>query len=121
MQQVVMIVDDDADLRDELAETLADEGISVEVVDPRTLVPLAKEIILKSVAKTGHVVLADESQLTCGVAAELAAVIVEEGFESLKAPIKRVGIPNVPIPFHKAEEEFVTPAAERIVDAVKEL
>ncbi len=103
------------------AEILADEGISVEVLDPRTLVPLDKEIILKSVAKTGHVIIADESQLTCGVASELAAIIVEEGFESLRAPIKRVGIPNVPIPYHKAEEDFVTPTVERIVDAVKEL
>lgn len=102
----------------EAAEALARDGISVEVVDPRTLVPLDKETILKSVAKTGRVVLADESQLTCGVAAELAAMIAEEGFESLKAPIKRVGIPNVPIPFHLAEEEFITPTADKIVAAV---
>ncbi len=103
----------------EAAETLAAEGISAEVVDPRTLVPLDKETILKSVAKTGHVVLADESQLMCGVGAELAAMIAEEGFASLKAPIKRVGIPNVPIPFHLNEEDFVTPTAARIVDAVR--
>ncbi len=103
----------------EAAETLAGEGISAEVVDPRTLVPLDKETILKSVAKTGHVVLADESQLTCGVAAELAAMIADEGFHSLKAPIKRVGIPNVPIPYHLNEEEFVTPTAARIIDAVR--
>lgn len=103
----------------EAAEALTEDGISVEVVDPRTLVPLDKETILKSVAKTGRVVVADESQLTCGIAAELAAMIVEEGFESLKAPIRRVGIPNVPIPFHLNEEEFVTPTAEKIVAAVK--
>jgi pyruvate dehydrogenase E1 component beta subunit len=105
----------------EAAETLAREGISAEVVDPRTLVPLDKATILKSVAKTGRVVLADESQLTCGVAAELAAVIAEEGFASLKAPIKRVGIPNVPIPYHEAEEEFVTPTAAKIVAAARSL
>jgi len=105
----------------EAAETLAQDGISVEVVDPRTLVPLDRETILKSVAKTGRVVIADESQLTCGVAAELAAVIAEDGFESLKAPIRRVGIPNVPIPFHLAEEEYITPTAAKIVAAVKSI
>jgi pyruvate dehydrogenase E1 component beta subunit len=103
----------------EAAETLAREGISAEVVDPRTLVPLDKKTILQSVAKTGRVVLADESQLTCGVAAELAAMIAEEGFASLKAPIRRVGIPNVPIPYHEAEEEFVTPTAAKIVAAAR--
>ena len=103
----------------EAAEALARQGISAEVVDPRTLVPLDKATILASVAKTGRVVVCDESQLTCGVAAELAAVIAEEGFYSLKAPIRRVGIPNVPIPYHLAEEEFITPTAERIIAAVK--
>jgi acetoin:2,6-dichlorophenolindophenol oxidoreductase subunit beta len=101
------------------AEALAREGISAEVVDPRTLVPLDKATILKSVAKTGRVVLADESQLNCGVAAELAAVIAEEGFEFLKAPIRRVGIPNVPVPYHQAEEDFITPTAAKIVAAAR--
>jgi len=105
----------------EAAETLARDGISAEVVDPRTLVPLDKTTILKSVAKTGRAVIADESPLTCGVTAELAAVIAEEGFASLKAPIRRVGIPNVPIPYHQAEEDFVTPTADKIVGAVREI
>jgi acetoin:2,6-dichlorophenolindophenol oxidoreductase subunit beta len=101
------------------AEALAREGISAEVVDPRTLVPLDKATLLKSVAKTGRVVLADESQLNCGVAAELAAVIAEEGFAFLKAPIRRVGIPNVPVPYHQAEEDFITPTAAKIVAAAR--
>jgi pyruvate dehydrogenase E1 component beta subunit len=105
----------------EAAERLATEGISAEVVDPRTLVPLDKATILKSVAKTGRVVVADETQLSCGVASEIAAIIVEEGFESLRAPIKRVAIPNVPIPFHESEEIFVTPTTERIMAAVKQI
>jgi pyruvate dehydrogenase E1 component beta subunit len=67
------------------------------------------------------VVVADESPLTCGVAAELAAVIVEHGFESLKAPIRRVGIPNVPIPYHEAEEDFITPTATKIIAAARSL
>jgi pyruvate dehydrogenase E1 component beta subunit len=103
----------------EAAAILAQQGISAEVVDPRTLVPLDKATILKSVAKTGRAVVCDESQLTCGVAAELAAIIAEDGFHSLKAPIRRVGIPNVPIPYHQAEEEFITPTADKIVTAAK--
>jgi pyruvate dehydrogenase E1 component beta subunit len=103
----------------EAAEALARQGISAEVVDPRTLVPLDKATILKSVAKTGRVVVCDESQLTCGVASELAAIIAEEGFHSLKAPIRRVGIPNVPIPWHQNEEDFITPTADKIIAAVK--
>ena len=101
------------------AESLASQGIQAEVVDPRTLVPLDKETILHSVAKTGRVVVADETQKSCGVAAEFAAIIAEEGFESLKAPVKRVAIPNVPIPYHQSEEDYVTPTAERIVEAAR--
>ena len=105
----------------EAAERLAAEGISAEVVDPRTLVPLDKQTILGSVAKTGHVVVADETQKSCGVTAEMAAMIVEEGFELLKAPIKRVAIPDVPIPYHKLEEDFITPSSERIIEAVRQI
>ncbi len=103
----------------EAAETLAREGISAEVVDPRTLVPLDKASILASVAKTGRVVVADESQLTCGVASELAAIIAEEGFRHLKAAVRRVAIPNVPIPYHLDEEDFVTPTTARVLDAAR--
>ena len=103
----------------EAAETLAKEGISAEIVDPRTLVPLDKAAILKSVAKTGRAVVCDDSQLTCGVASELSAIIAEEGFASLKAPIRRVAIPNVPIPFHQDEEAFVTPGVEHILAAAR--
>ncbi len=105
----------------EAAEALAGEGISAEVVDPRTLVPLDKDTILRSVAKTGRAVVADESQLACGVASEIAATIVEEAFSSLKAPVKRVAIPNVPIPYHQAEEDRITPTAERVVEAVHQV
>ncbi len=105
----------------EAAERLASEGIDAEVVDPRTLVPLDKSTILDSVAKTGHVVIADETQRSCGVTAELAAIIADEGFESLKAPIKRVAIPDVPIPYHESEEAYITPSADWIVAAVKQI
>ena len=71
--------------------------------------------------KTGKAVIADETQLSCGVAAEFAAILADEGFASLKAPVKRVAIPNVPIPYHEAEEIYITPTAERIVEAVKSI
>ena len=105
----------------EAADRLAAEGISAEVVDPRTLVPLDKQTILKSVAKTGRAVVADETQRSCGVTAELAAIIADEGFSSLKASIKRVAIPDVPIPFHADEEGAITPTADRIIEAVKQI
>jgi pyruvate dehydrogenase E1 component beta subunit len=105
----------------EAAEELARLGISAEVVDPRTLVPLDKATLLESVAKTGRVIVADEAPLTCGVAAELAAVMAEECFASLKAPVRRVGIPDVPVPYHQAEEEFITPTSAKIVAAARSI
>jgi acetoin:2,6-dichlorophenolindophenol oxidoreductase subunit beta len=105
----------------EAADALARERISAEVVDPRTLVPLDRATIIRSVAKTGRVVVADESPVTCGITAELAAVVAEAGFDSLKAPIRRVGIPNVPIPYHAAEEDFVTPTAAKIIAAARDI
>lgn len=96
-------------------------GVSAEVVDPRTLVPLDKKTIMHSVEKTGRLVIADESQMSCGVSAEIAALVANEEFGHLKAPIKRVAIPNVPVSFSKVEEEAATPSAEKIVSAVREI
>jgi acetoin:2,6-dichlorophenolindophenol oxidoreductase subunit beta len=104
------------------AETLASEdGISVEVVDPQTLDPLDKATILASVQKTGRVVVTDESHDTCGAAAGLAAIIADEGFSSLRAPIKRVSTLPVPIPYARTMEEYVTPTTDRIIVAVREV
>ncbi|HZR99532.1 MAG TPA: transketolase C-terminal domain-containing protein [Chloroflexota bacterium] len=104
------------------AETLAREaGISAEVVNVRTLQPLDKATILASVRKTGRVVVTDESHDNCGVAAGLAAIIADEGYDLLKAPIRRVSIPPVPIPYASSMEEFVTPSPERIVATVRQL
>lgn len=102
-----------------VAEQLAREGIEVEVVDPRTLVPLDFAMLLQSVEKTGRVVIADQCHRSCGIAAELAARIVEEGFDKLKAPIRRVATPDVPIPFSPPLEEFVTPTESRIIEAIR--
>jgi len=103
------------------AEALAKEGISVEVVDPRTLEPLDKATLLASVKKTGRLVVTDESHDNCSVASGLAAIMADEGFASLRAPIKRVTIPHVPVPFAVSLEDYVTPTAERIVAAARQL
>lgn len=100
------------------ARQLEKEGISVEVIDPRTVLPLDNEIILKSLAKTGRLVVVDESREYCSFASEIAAIAVERGFASLKAPVKRVTVPNVPIPFSPPLEDFVIPDADKIVKAV---
>lgn len=102
-----------------VAERLAREGIQAEVVDPRTLVPLDFQTLLKSVEKTGRVVIVDQCHRSCGVAAELAARIAEEGFDKLKAPIRRVSTPDVPIPFSPPLEEFITPSESRIAEAIR--
>jgi len=106
----------------EAAAILArEDGIEAEVVDPRTLQPLDKATILASVRKTGRVVVTDESHDCCGVAAGLAAIIADEGFAHLKAPVKRVSIPPVPVPYAQTMEDFITPLPARIVAAVREL
>jgi len=103
------------------AEALAKEGISAEVVDPRTLEPLDDATLLASVKKTGRVVITDESHDNCGVAAGLAALMADVAFTSLRAPIKRVAIPHVPVPYAVPLEDYVTPTAERIAEAVRTL
>jgi hypothetical protein len=81
------------------AETLAKEGISAEVVDPRSLEPLDKATLIASAKKTGRLVITDESHDNCGIASGLAAIMVDEAFDCLRASIKRVTIPHVPVPF----------------------
>lgn len=105
----------------EVAATLANEGISVEVIDPRTLAPLDTETILTSVAKTGRLVVVDEAREVCSAASEISAVVAQHGFSSLKAPIERVTTPNVPIPFSPPLEQAVIPSVERIANAVKKV
>jgi len=104
-----------------VAEDVAKEGISVEVFDPRSLVPLDEDGLLSSVARTGRVVIADEGHRRGGAAADLAAIIVDKGFDSLNAPIKRVTALDTPIPFSPPLEEFVLPSEAKIKDAVLEV
>jgi pyruvate dehydrogenase E1 component beta subunit len=103
------------------ARALKEEGISVEVVDPRTLVPLDKDTIIKSVAKTGRLVLVDNANRTCNAAAEIAATVAEEAFESLRRPILRLSTPDVHIPFSPVLEKPLYPGKESIMAAVKRI
>ncbi len=103
------------------AELLAAEGVSVEVLDPRTLSPLDREAVLASVAKTGRLVIAHEAWGPCGVGAEVAALVAEHGLASLRAPVRRVTPPFTPVPFSPAMEKAWLPGAERIAAAVREV
>lgn len=103
----------------EAAERAAAEGVEVEVIDLRTLVPLDKAAILSSLQRTGRLVVADECHRSCGVAAEIAALVAEEGFESLRAPVRRVATLDLPVPFSPPLERYIEPSVDRIVDAVR--
>lgn len=104
-----------------VAELLANEGISLEVFDPRTLLPFDKTTLLESVAKTGRLIVLDDSNRTCGFASEVSAIVAEEGFSYLKAPIKRVTRADVPVPFNVAMENFVVPTQEDLIRAVRQI
>ncbi len=97
---------------------LSKERVSAEVLDLRTLVPMDKNAILASVRKTGRLVISDESRDICSAASHIAAVVADEAFEDLKAPIRRVTVPDVSMPYSPNSEKPLLPSAERIVDAV---
>lgn len=103
------------------ANALEEEGVSVEVIDPRTLVPLDKDTITQSVAKTGRLVIADFANRTCNAASEIAAIVAEEAFESLKKPIQRVTTPDVHIPFSPVMEKPLYPNKDSITAAIKSI
>ncbi len=105
----------------EAAKMLEQEGVSVEVVDPRTLVPLDKDAITASVKKTGRLVVVSEDCKTAGVTAEIAAVVAEEALDYLDAPIKRVAEPDTPIPFSPPLEKYVIPDENSIAAAIREI
>jgi pyruvate dehydrogenase E1 component beta subunit len=103
------------------AEQLAAEGIDLEIVDLRTLGPLDKKTVLASVRKTGRLVVLHEATRTGGFAGEVAAVVMEEAFGSLKAPLRRVTGPDIPVPASPPLEQFYIPDAEQVVTAAKNL
>ena len=102
-----------------VSDQLAAEGISVEVIDPRTLVPFDKQAVLDSVEKTGRLVIADPAHKVCSAASEIASIVAEEGFWSLQAPIQKVASEQVHIPFSPALEKLVYPDVAKITAAVK--
>ena len=103
------------------AKQLEKEGIDAEVFDPRTLTPLDKQAIIKSVKKTGRLVIVSEDCKTAGVSAEIAAMVAEEAVDYLDAPIKRVAEPDTPIPFSPPLEQYVIPDEKAIIKAVKKV
>jgi len=105
----------------EAAKILEKDGISVEVIDLRTTKPLDVETIINSVKKTNKVLCLQETWLTCSVASEVAAIISEQAFDYLDAPVKRFGCPDCPVPFAPVLENYVLPSTDKIVRAVKEM
>lgn len=105
----------------EAAKQLEKEGISVEVIDLRTLVPLDKEAVINSVKKTHRLLVVDEDYLSYGMSGEIVAIAAENALEYLDAPPKRLAVPDVPIPYSNTLEDFVIPSADRIAQAVREL
>ena len=103
----------------EAAERLAQAGIEVEVIDPRTLAPLDMETLIKSAIKTGHVLVVDEAYQSFGVTAEIAARIMEGAFDYLDEPVRRLGAADVPVPFAPSLEDLTIPNTEQIVEVIK--
>lgn len=103
------------------AAKLESQGIDAEVIDPRSIVPMDEEALLRSVRKTGRAVIVDEARDRCSVASHIAAVLADEGFGALKAPVKRVTVPNVCMPYAPNAERLVIPSEERITRVVAEL
>jgi pyruvate dehydrogenase E1 component beta subunit len=101
------------------AKEAEEEGISVEVVDPRTLQPLDEETIVKSVQKTNRCVVAHEAIVRMGFGAEVAAVVQEQAFDYLDAPVQRVGAKFTPLPFAPVMEQFVVPHEQDVLAAIK--
>jgi len=103
------------------AEKLQSSGIKVEVIDPRTLVPLDEETIVRSVKKTGRAMIVDEARDRCSAASHIAAILADKAFSSLKAPIRRVTVPDVSMPYAPIAENRVLPNEDQIAQVAKEL
>ncbi len=103
------------------AETLAAEGIQIEIVDPRTTSPLDEETIYESVESTGRLVVVDEAHPRCSFASDVAALVAQNAFDALRAPIRMVTSPHSPVPFSPALEDVFVPSPERIAAAVRDV
>jgi 2-oxoisovalerate dehydrogenase E1 component len=105
----------------EAADLLAAEGISVEVIDPRTIAPLDIDTILASVHKTGRLLVADETYAPCGIGAEIATQVMEKGFDDLDAPVRRLNSAHTPMPYSPPLEKAVLPDVKAVAQAIREL
>jgi 2-oxoisovalerate dehydrogenase E1 component len=105
----------------EAAETLAKDGKQIEVIDPRTLAPLDMPAILESVHKTGRLLVVDEAFGPCGIGAEIAARMMEEGFDDLDAPVRRLNGLHTPTPYSPPLEAAVTPSVAQVAQAMRDL
>lgn len=105
----------------EAAKDLSEEGVSLEVVDLRSLVPLDKTAILESVRRTGRLVVLHDATKFAGFGAEIAAIVAEEAFDALKAPVRRVAAPDIPVPLSPPLEKFYRPSPEMVVEAVRSI
>ena len=103
------------------AQALASEGLSVEVIDPRTLVPFDVDTVVESVRKTGRLLVVDEAYLNFGIHAEVIAAVTERAFDALKAAPRRLGNPGVPVPFAPPLQDEVLPSRARIEAAIREM
>jgi pyruvate dehydrogenase E1 component beta subunit len=103
------------------AEVLKSDGIDIEVIDLRSIKPIDEDIIFESVEKTGRLVIADASWKTCGVAAEITTLVVENIFYKLKSPVRRVTLPDVPAPASSALEKIYYPSVIEITKAVRKV
>jgi pyruvate/2-oxoglutarate/acetoin dehydrogenase E1 component len=103
------------------AEQLAADGISAEVIDLRSLVPLDRQAVLESVGKTGRLLVVDEDYLSFGLTGEIAAIVAETDPTMLKAPVRRLAVPDTPIPYARPLETFVLPKTDKIVAEAKQL
>jgi len=105
----------------EAAAALESEGVSVEVVDPRSISPLDEALLLRSVGKTSRVVVVDEDNPRCSMATDIVALIATKGFHYLDAPPRMVTAPHTPVPFSPPMERFYVPNADRVVSAARSL
>ncbi|MBU8655779.1 alpha-ketoacid dehydrogenase subunit beta [Bacillus pumilus] len=105
----------------EAAEQLAAQGIEAEVIDPRSLSPLDEEAILTSVEKTNRLVIVDEANPRCGIAADISSLVADKGFDLLDAPIKKVTAPHTPVPFSPPLEDIYLPTPDKVVNTVLEM
>ncbi|MDE0142169.1 MAG: alpha-ketoacid dehydrogenase subunit beta, partial [Caldilineaceae bacterium] len=102
-------------------DKLAEDGISAEVIDPRTIAPLDMATVLESVNKTGRLIIVDETFQPCGVGAEIAAQVIDQGFDDLDAPIRRLNGAHVPTPYSPPLELAIVPESDDIEQCVRDL